>query len=119
MPEIILHHFFNDRETTFQVPESDFKIGRQGDLAIHKALSQDKKISRSHARIYYELSTWWVEDLGSTHGTLLNNVPVRKRMSLYPGNILRLGNTLLRVEFEDREGGHHQATVGIIFRVRE
>lgn len=33
---------------------------------------EDESISARHARLSYHHSQWWLEDLGSTNGTLLN-----------------------------------------------
>ena len=35
----------------------------------------DPYISRRHARLRWDGATWWVEDLGSRNGTLVNGVP--------------------------------------------
>jgi len=59
------------------------KIGR--DLANQVVITDDTFISRHHAWITFEEGGFWLEDLGSTNGTLLNGNPVVKRQQLCPG----------------------------------
>ena len=59
----------------------------------------DPTVSGRHARIVApDAATYFVEDLGSTHGTLLNDAPVvpGQRARLQDGDRLRLGDTTLR-----------------------
>jgi pSer/pThr/pTyr-binding forkhead associated (FHA) protein len=56
-------------------------------------------VSSVHARIYFRNKSLWVEDMGSTNGTYLNdqklqpNTPVAVR----PRDMLRLGDVLFRI----------------------
>jgi pSer/pThr/pTyr-binding forkhead associated (FHA) protein len=40
----------------------------------------------------------WVEDLGSTNGTFVNGSKIEARTRLRSGDVLRIGQTELRVE---------------------
>lgn len=46
-----------------------FRIGRAPDSAF---ILRDSRASRSHARIFTEDATYWIEDCGSRHGTFVN-----------------------------------------------
>lgn len=69
-------------------------IGR--DLACECCL-EDLTISTQHARLSYHHSQWWVEDLHSKNGTLLNDVPVTEAVVLASGDRLQCGQVLFSV----------------------
>jgi pSer/pThr/pTyr-binding forkhead associated (FHA) protein len=60
------------------------------------ALQFDLAASRSHARIVRETGGYFVEDLGSTHGTEVDGARVAGRAALRDGGLLLVGETLLR-----------------------
>jgi len=63
----------------------------------------DLRVSRSHASVSPHGSEWFIEDLGSANGTLVNNRPVHRQV-LRPGDEIRLGNTVLEfTSFLDEE----------------
>jgi len=48
------------------------------------------RLEEQHAAVYYRDGEWWVEDLGSRHGTYLNGVRVKKER-LREGDVVSLG----------------------------
>jgi pSer/pThr/pTyr-binding forkhead associated (FHA) protein len=76
--------------------QSVSKIGRDQTNSI--ALSKDSYISRHHAWILFIKGSYWVEDLGSTNGTLLNGELLSERKQMFPGDCLKLGRTELVFE---------------------
>jgi hypothetical protein len=76
-------------------------IGRSGENAI--AIAGDDYASARHARIEPLRDGLWLVDLGSTNGTYLNGHQVTSREQLHEGDLIRVGNTELRVE-SDRQG---------------
>lgn len=98
--ELTLHYTYQDKpEKTYQVSGNEAIIGRPKDIPIHLDLSPDLKVSRPHARLYYDLGTWWVEDLGSKYGTFLNGEKISKVTELLPNDSLQFGETSVRIEF--------------------
>lgn len=67
-------------------------IGRD---ALSDIQLKDFSVSRQHAQLIRVFSDYYVEDLGSTNGTYLNDRPVTKHM-LKHGDLLRVGNFSLR-----------------------
>ncbi len=73
-------------------------IGRSGDNAI--AIEADDYASARHARIEPLRDGLWLADLGSTNGTYLNGHLIDAREQLHDHDLIRVGNTELRVESE-------------------
>jgi hypothetical protein len=57
----------------------------------------DAAVSSQHARLSRVGRAWVLTDLGSTNGTLLNDVPVQRQARLQAGDVLALGNVRLKV----------------------
>ena len=68
------------------------RIGR--DLACDFCL-EDKTVSLEHARLSFHQKQWWLEDLGSTNGTFLNQEPVTSPVVVTQGDQLRVGQVTL------------------------
>lgn len=68
-------------------------IGRSQDNTIE---IDDGFVSGSHAEISYEGGAWWLQDLNSTNGTLVNNQRVRGRVRLTDGDIVQFGRVQVR-----------------------
>lgn len=81
-------------------------IGRD---AVSDIQLKDFSISRQHARLVRVFSDYYVEDLGSTNGTYLNDRAVTKHM-LKNGDLLRIGNFSLRVLIGDVDEKKASAT---------
>ncbi len=69
-------------------------IGRDEKNGIHLS---DPSVSRRHALLSCALDEYFIEDLGSTNGTLLNDRPVTKHI-LKNGDLLRIGEYVLSFE---------------------
>ncbi len=61
-------------------------------------LSQDRQVSRHHARLTPEGDFLRLEDLGSANGTFLNGQRLQRPETVTAGDEIRIGSTLLRVE---------------------
>ena len=76
---------------------SETFLGRDPDNTI---ILNDASASHHHARIRRDNGTWWLEDLGSTGGTLLNELPVSRPTSLADGDVIGIGNFRFKFEIE-------------------
>jgi pSer/pThr/pTyr-binding forkhead associated (FHA) protein len=63
--------------------EEEILIGRDSDLC-RVSLPSDPSVSRRHAVIGFTGDRWWIRDLGSRNGTLLNGLPLTN-----PGGTLK------------------------------
>ncbi|MBK8985899.1 MAG: FHA domain-containing protein [Chloroflexi bacterium] len=70
-------------------------IGRTKSSII---LLDDGYVSSEHALIVQRFGQWWLEDLGSRNGTLLNGAPLEETAVLSAGDIISIGGTELKVE---------------------
>jgi pSer/pThr/pTyr-binding forkhead associated (FHA) protein len=71
---------------------TDFTVGREGSLAI-----DDDFASGQHARFQTVRGLWYVEDLGSTNGTLLNGRHVLSVQLLKKRDKIKIGHTVMTV----------------------
>ena len=71
-------------------------IGRAGDNAI--VLDRDDFASAQHARIEAQRDGLWIIDVGSTNGTFVNGDRIDGRRRLRDGDVVKVGDTELRVE---------------------
>jgi pSer/pThr/pTyr-binding forkhead associated (FHA) protein len=71
-------------------------IGRGEDCAV--MLMGDGTVSRRHALIRNDGRQITVEDAGSTHGTYLGGQRITSAVPLRRGDIIQIGQTLLRFE---------------------
>lgn len=87
-----------NKETNERYPltQSVSKIGR--DKANTISLHNDSYVSRHHAWVLFIKGSYWVEDLGSTNGTLLNGEVLSERKQIFPGDRIKLGRTELVFE---------------------
>jgi hypothetical protein len=81
------------RKITLEQPTT---LGRSPTSGL--LLDHDDYVSSSHAVITPAADGAWVEDLGSTNGTFVNDLPVTTARLLQPGDVIRIGATQLRME---------------------
>ena len=69
-------------------------IGRADRCAIRL---DDTYVSQVHARLYGDAGSWYVEDLGSTNGTYLNDHKVDRALEVHAGDVVKIGKTVLEL----------------------
>ena len=66
-----------------------------------------RSVSRRHCRVVLEQGCYWIEDLGSTNGTFVNDQPV-ERVPLRDGDHVRVSDTTLKfIAAGNIEAGYH------------
>jgi pSer/pThr/pTyr-binding forkhead associated (FHA) protein len=76
-------------------------IGRRGghqpvDLDLHP----DRAVSRQHARLFYQKHCWYIVDLGSTYGTVVDGTKISKERLISPNSSIQLGNSHISIGYE-------------------
>lgn len=59
----------------------------------------DDFASNEHALISLRGRHWWLEDLNSHNGTLLNDLPLEAAAVVTAGDVITIGQTRLKIEF--------------------
>jgi hypothetical protein len=84
-----------ERGRSFPV-DGDVTIGRGGGCAV--PLTFDTFVSQVHARAFDRDGSLWVEDAGSTNGTLVNSKRISQPMKLRKGDRVQVGETVLEAQ---------------------
>jgi hypothetical protein len=84
-----------ERGRSFPV-DGDVTIGRGGGCAV--PLTFDTFVSQVHARAFDRDGTLWVEDAGSTNGTLVNSKRITEPIKLRKGDRVQVGETVLEAQ---------------------
>ncbi len=80
-------------------PGDSFSIGREmviGRSGSSDVIINDSFASTRHARLYIKDGHYWLEDLGSTNGSFLNGVQLKKPVVLADGDGLKVGSVTFR-----------------------
>lgn len=58
----------------------------------------DSTVSQEHARLARRDGYWWLDDLGSRNGTLLNDVPLTGATVVTAGDLITIGRVTFELE---------------------
>lgn len=73
----------------------ELTVGRAPGCGV--PVPEDTFVSQVHARVFRRDGDLWLEDLGSTNGTFLNDQKVSAPMVMRPGDHLKVGRTIFEV----------------------
>jgi two-component system cell cycle response regulator len=102
VPACLLQIYGGTLGRRYEVDGRSVGVGRDPENAVCIDLTT---VSRRHARIYENDGVAWVEDLGSTNGTLVNDVAIDSPRHLANGDQIRIGSSILKFI----EGGNVEA----------
>lgn len=91
--QVVVHEPDGAKPRTVRLSGST-QIGRAEACAIRL---NDTYVSQMHARLYGENGGWFVEDLGSTNGTYLNDHRVVQPVEVHSGDVVKVGKTVLEL----------------------
>lgn len=89
-PAFLYNKLTNER---YPLTQSVSKIGR--DQTNNISITNDHYVSRHHSWVLQMQGGYWIEDLGSTNGTLVNGELLGERRQINPGDRLTIGKTEL------------------------
>jgi hypothetical protein len=69
-----------------------------GRAANNTIVLDDNYASSEHVLVTRRGQHWWLEDLGSRNGTLLNDAPVEGATVVSAGDVITIGDTRLKIE---------------------
>jgi pSer/pThr/pTyr-binding forkhead associated (FHA) protein len=94
MPKLVI----TDGDGVRELPlTGEAKAGRLADNAIQLKVAE---ASRNHCRFFQDKNAWYVEDLGSSNGTLVNGRRV-SRFELQDGDVISIGAASMKfMEFD-------------------
>jgi predicted component of type VI protein secretion system len=101
VPEISMEVDIEGERKTHEFAIPELVIGREQTCDLNL---DDNTVSAEHARLAFHHRNWWVEDLGSRNGTLLNLDPVATPAILVSGDELQLGRVMLKIRIKDEAG---------------
>jgi hypothetical protein len=83
--------------------ERDQRFDLIGGLSIGRSKEADVRIddryaSSIHARVFSREGRFYVEDMGSTNGTLLNGATLQGEAEAIDGDTVQIGDTIFRLE---------------------
>ena len=84
------------RGTSFPLEGGELTIGRAAGCAV--TLPDDSFVSQVHARVFRRGEDYWVEDLGSTNGTLVNGRKLDAAVPVRRGDRLQVGRSVLELQ---------------------
>lgn len=73
-------------------------MSAMGRDAGNDVVVNDEAASARHAIVELADGTWWIEDQGSTNGTLLNGARIGRRERIRDGDVVDIGRVSLRFE---------------------
>lgn len=84
----------------FALDKLEHLIGRTANIDIPVI---DERVSQRHARVALQEGRHYVEDLGSTNGTFVNNQPLNSPRRLQDGDLIQVGETVFEyISYEQR-----------------
>ncbi len=82
------------------LPSENVIVGRAAEVDL---ILSHPEVSRRHCRILREGESWFVEDLGSQRGTVVNGNRISGRTALRPGDQIQVGPVLLALGVSHEE----------------
>jgi pSer/pThr/pTyr-binding forkhead associated (FHA) protein len=90
---LLIHPPGGARPSTAKLTAS-MTIGRGADCELRL---DDTYASNQHARLFGRNGSWYVEDLGSTNGTFVNDQKLAAPAQIQPGDKIRVGTTVMEL----------------------
>jgi uncharacterized protein (TIGR02266 family) len=93
---------------SIELPRGETLVGREVGCALR---FNDPSVSRRHLRLVRRVDDAFVEDLGSSNGTLLNGRVVSGSLRLHDGDVLTIGSRVLTIRVLEQEAEELPSTL--------
>ena len=90
----VVVHVDGKKPRSVAVTGPSLVIGRAPECELQ---IDDTYVSQQHARIFAKDGSWFVEDLGSTNGTTVNDQRLGGPAMVQPGDRIRVGTTVMEL----------------------
>lgn len=107
MPRELLVQSPDGTMRTVPLSGSRLAIGRSS--AAELSFPEDAGLSRQHFAFESDGDDWTIQDLGSKNGTFVNNIPLKARLTLKPGDRITAGH--LVIVYSPADGTPHAGVV--------
>lgn len=97
-------------------PDSSFALLPVTSIGRHKSntiVLDDGFVSARHAVLAQRETGWWLEDLGSRNGTLLNGLLLTDGAVVSAGDVIAIGGVQLRIELPLVKHEDHNSNTGL------
>lgn len=98
IPPLSLYGLSPGHKTRLQFNHSKITVGRN---AACDCVIDDDTVSAYHAQINFRRNQWWVEDLGSTNGSFINDQRLTSAIVLTSDDQVRFGQISFQLEIDD------------------
>lgn len=75
-----------------------YAVTTLGRSIANDIIIDDDYSSNEHARISWQENQWWLEDLASSNGTFINDLPINKATVITNGDLITVGETQFRAQ---------------------
>ena len=79
---------------------------------VHIDLSNDLNVSRVHARVWRTREICWIEDLKSTHGTMVNGEMLDGARVIRPEDIVQIGDAQIKIHYNQGQSEAYETLPG-------
>jgi phosphoserine phosphatase RsbU/P len=93
MPAELLIQTPDGQSKSIPLTGERLSVGRSS--AAELCFPEDAGLSRQHFAFEYQDTDWTVQDLGSKNGTYVNNIPLKARLILKPGDRITAGHLVV------------------------
>ncbi len=83
------------QDRKIELPSPVCVLGRAPTASVRL---EDESVSKEHARLSRDGDRVVIEDLGSSNGTFVNGRRVHDKAEIRPGDLIRLGSVILKLE---------------------
>lgn len=91
----LIIHYEKEIPQVRHFTQSEITLGRDSGC---ECPLEDETISAQHAQLSFHHGQWWLEDMNSTNGTLLNNEPLVTPTVVTSGDEIGCGTTRLTID---------------------